>query len=72
MPEAKFNLIIEAAEIKKYYQGKAKNILVTASNGLKIQFPANLILPFVTHEGVSGNFILYYDLNGKAQSLERL
>ncbi len=72
MPSVQFSLNIEASEIKKYYSGQAKNIIVTGSNGLKIQFPANLILPYVAHNGVSGNFILKYDGNGKAQSLQRI
>jgi len=72
MPHATFHLNIEANEIKKYYQGRAHSIFVEASNGLKIQFPANLILPYVTREGVKGNFILEYQISGKAKSLRRL
>ena len=71
MPTAKFSIQIDASEIEKYYQGRVRNILVKANNGLKIQFPANLILPYVTHSGVSGQFILQYEDNGKATSLRR-
>ena len=65
MPEAEFDMTISSLELKKYYQGKAQNILVKATNGLRIKFPANLLLPYVGHSGVSGKFILSYDRNGK-------
>jgi len=72
MPTAQFPLAIEASDIERYYRGIARNILVTTTTGLKIQFPANLILPYVTRYGVHGQFLLSYDQNGKAQSLQRL
>lgn len=72
MPSVKFSLQIRASEIEKYYRGQAQSILVTAYSGIKIQFPANLILPYVAHDGVHGHFILTYDQHGKAISLQRL
>lgn len=72
MPSAEFSLHLDASEIERYYRGRARSILVSSSEGLKLQFPANLILPFVARDGVSGRFILKYDQNGKAQSLRRL
>jgi hypothetical protein len=72
MPTAQFSIRIEASEIEKYYQGRVRHILVKATNGLKIQFPANLILPYVTHSGVSGQFLLHYEKSGKATSLKQL
>lgn len=72
MPSAEFSLNLNAAQIKSYYRGKAQNILVKASNGLNVQFPANLILPYVARDGVNGRFLLSYDQKGKALSLKRL
>jgi len=72
MPTAQFQLVIEASDFERYYRGTARNILVTSATGLKIQFPANLLLPYVSRNGVHGNFLLNYDQNGKARSLKRL
>jgi uncharacterized protein DUF2835 len=72
MPHADFQLVIEASEIEKYYRGHVRNVIVRASNGLNIQFPANLLLPFVDRIGVSGSFRLRYDHNGKVIELLRL
>lgn len=72
MPNVSFSMSINAEEVQKYYRGEALNILATADNGLKVQFPANLILPHVTHQGVCGRFVLSYRDDGKAISLERV
>jgi len=72
MPSVQFSICIEADEIEKYYRGQARNVVVKATNGLKIQFPANLLLPYVSHSGVTGHFVLNYDDRGKAESLRRL
>ena len=72
MPSAQFSIRIEAEEIEKYYRGEARSVIVKATNGLKIQFPANLLLPHISHDGVNGHFLLNYDERGKAQSLRRL
>lgn len=72
MPSAEFSLHLSASEVERYYQGKAQSVIVTATNGLNLQFPANLILPYVARDGVRGRFILSYDQNGKALSLTRM
>lgn len=72
MPTAEFSLNLSASKIEAYYRGRAQSIIVRATNGLKLQFPANLILPYVARDGVKGQFLLSYDQNGKALSLRRL
>lgn len=72
MPEAHFSLNISAAEVEKYYRGQAQTVLVTTHQGLKVQFPANLILPHITRAGVQGEFVLDYQTSGKANFLSRL
>jgi hypothetical protein len=69
MPKARFFLNISADEIQKYYRGEAKTIVATTVGGKRIQFPANLVLPYVSHSGIVGSFILNYHNNGKAISL---
>ncbi|MBV1908509.1 MAG: DUF2835 domain-containing protein [Kangiellaceae bacterium] len=71
MPLARFSINLNTSEVQKYYRGQAQNILVRSYEGLKVQFPANLILPYVSRSGVQGEFILEYDNNGKVISLIR-
>ncbi len=72
MPSVEFTLHLNVAEVEQYYRGQAQSILVRTVDGLKLQFPANLIVPYVTRDGVNGRFLLSYDQNGKALSLSRL
>ncbi len=72
MPSSTFALNINAHDLEKYYRGHVHNILVKSEQGLKIKFPANLILPYVDHFGVKGRFLLEYDQQGKAISLNRI
>ncbi len=72
MPQIDFNIKISPSELEKYYAGTAKIISVVANNGQRLQFPANLILPYVSHSGVFGHFVLDYSSSGKANSLIRV
>ena len=63
--EAHFYLAITADEYERYYRGTAKNVLVTATNGQNIKFPANRLMPFLTREGIHGEFVLQFDENNK-------
>ena len=72
MPQASFFINLNAQEVQKYYRGQAQSVIVKSNQGLKIQFPANLILPYIGHTGVYGQFVLEYQMNGKAVSLQRV
>ncbi|PHS14030.1 MAG: hypothetical protein COA86_16165 [Kangiella sp.] len=72
MPQIDFNIKITAKELEKYYAGTAKIISVVANNGQRLQFPANLVLPYVTRSGISGHFVLDYSSSGKAKSLSKI
>jgi uncharacterized protein DUF2835 len=71
MPRVSFSLNIEPEQVQKYYRGEALSVIATTESGLKVQFPANLILPHVTHNSIHGRFVLEYQNDGKAISLLR-
>jgi hypothetical protein len=72
MREYRFHLSIPAHEYMAYYQGAAQDVVVELAGGFRVQFPAVNLRPFVTHEGVQGEFILRVDAQNKLQSFERL
>lgn len=67
-----FYLSISSEEYLKYYRGQVKWVAVTATNGLKVRFPVNLLNPYITRSGVKGRFILKYLTCGKAVSLDKI
>ena len=72
MNEARFFLNIPARDYLTYYQGRVRNVLVTAFDGRRIQFPAERLRPFVTATGVQGEFILHFDEQNRFAGLERV
>lgn len=67
-----FDLKLSRDEVLKYYRGTALMVSVRARNGQQVRFPAAALRPFLSHAGVQGTFILYYDEQGKLIQLDRM
>lgn len=63
---------ITAEEYQKYYRQPGTVVNVRARDGRRVQFPANILQPYITHEGVIGAFRIVFDDEGKFQSLEKV
>ena len=72
MNQITFQLQISYDEFLEYYRGSAKNVVLTMRNGKVIQFPANILQPFVEHNGIRGKFILRFDDKHKLIDIKRL
>jgi uncharacterized protein DUF2835 len=66
------NLVISAEEYQRLYQGAVKDVLARAVDGRRVRFPANILRPYVTHEGVRGRFQIIFDDEHRFQSIQRL
>lgn len=71
MPIARFHLSLPPEELEKLYQG-VQSCQAVSTQGLRIQFPASALRPFITHVGVIGYFELHYSDQGKFQRLIQL
>jgi len=67
-----FHLHISADQYLDYYRGTAQHVVVRATSGQTVQFPAALLQRFITTEGVHGNFVLVCDEQHKGPSLQRV
>ena len=72
MREYRFRIALSAERYLAHYQGVVHGVVVTADDGTRLEFPAENLRPFVTHDGVYGRFSLRVDANNKLQSLQRL
>ena len=70
--EFTFSLIISNQEYQRYYSGDAKSVQVRSEQGLLIQFPASSLKPFVTHNGISGKFLIKMTNENKIISLKKI
>jgi hypothetical protein len=52
----RFSLRLTADQYLRVYQGTAKRISVIAHDGQRIEFPAQNIQKFLTHDGITGKF----------------
>ena len=68
----RFKLTLSSNEFLRYYQGSARQIIVTANDGRRITFPVEHLRAFVTHAGIDGEFELRFDHRQRFVSLQRL
>ena len=71
MPRYEFHLAISAESYLDYYRGAVKQVVARCPDGLRIQFPASLLQPFVTATGIHGDFVLVCDDTFKGAELRR-
>ena len=64
-------LNIDSEELLKLYRGSAREVVARSLDGQNIRFPAEVLKPFVTHNGVQGQFALVVDASNKLIDLRR-
>jgi hypothetical protein len=67
-----FRLNISAERMLIYYQGSAHQVSTRATDGRRLQFPAEALRRFVTHRGVQGLFEIRFGADHKLVSIERI
>jgi hypothetical protein len=72
MHRYQFQLHISSDEYLDYYRGAVRSVVVQATTGQTIQFPANLLQKFISTEGIHGDFELTCDNNHKCVGLQRV
>lgn len=72
MHEIRFYLNLSAERYLSHYQGVARSVSVVSVDGRRVEFPAEHLRRFVTHDGVQGEFVLRFDANHRFIGLERL
>ena len=72
MGTLKFSLRITKDQYLAYYTGAVKDIITRGHDGRTIRFPAKILQPFVTHDGVAGTFELKTDENNRFKEIRRV
>mgnify|MGYP000100095866 CR=1 FL=1 len=72
MAEYRFRLRLSADQFRAYYEGAASAVIVTVTDGLRIQFPAKFLRRYLTHSGVFGEFIIRTDEKNKLIDIVRI
>jgi len=72
MGKITLDLYISSDEWLKLYRGSSRIVRAVSREGKKVQFPANIVQKYLTHEGISGSFVIYFNEQGKFQSIIKL
>lgn len=68
----KISIGIPADEYLRIYQGSARFIQAISTEGKRVRFPANILQPFVTREGVYGDFAIVCDAQHRFKNIIRV
>ena len=66
------DLFITKDEWMKIYRGETNIVYAKSRDGRSIQFPANILSKYTTHNGIEGSFVISFNDNGKFQSINKL
>jgi hypothetical protein len=66
------DIVITSDAYLRYYQGSAQDIAAVSRDGRNVRFPANILKPFITHEGIKGAFSIEYDDNNKFKLIRKI
>ena len=65
-------LKIPYERFQAYYQGVVEYVMTTAKDGRTVKFPARVLRPFLSFQGISGTFEIKFDANLKFRSIRRV
>jgi hypothetical protein len=67
-----FSLHLSADQYLRYYQGSVGSIQVVSECGKRLRFPASRLRAFLTHDGISGRFVIRIDENQKFIEMRKI
>ena len=71
MSKIRVHLNLPPHRFLAYYEGAIDDVVARASDGRRVRFPARVLRPFITQQGVVGSFFITYDDKKKFVSIER-
>ena len=72
MHKAVFSVKLNSDQVLQYYKGKKNSVRVRTDSGQTMSIPYDIMLKFVTREGIYGRFEISYSDEGKLLDLVRL
>ncbi|MBS1207960.1 MAG: hypothetical protein H6R19_358 [Proteobacteria bacterium] len=72
MKRFEFPLRLSPEQYLPYYRGEVAHVVVRCTTGATVQFPAVLLRPFISADGIYGNFVLSCDEQHKGARLQRV
>jgi hypothetical protein len=67
-----FTVAITSEAFVEYYRGPGRSVRVRTDDGRTLHFPASVLQPFVTRDGVHGHFMVQYDESNRLIDIKKL
>ncbi|MFK7795303.1 MAG: DUF2835 domain-containing protein [Gammaproteobacteria bacterium] len=64
-------LSISTQEFERLYRGQVRDVICTATDGRTVQFPANVLRQFLTHNGVHGEFEIFFTSDNRFSKIKK-
>lgn len=65
-------LQISVTDFQRMYEGTVKDVTARCQEGRRVRFPANILRPFITHNGILGTFHIHFDDDNRFKSIEKI
>jgi hypothetical protein len=72
MAKFQINLRITAEEYLKSYSGSIKDVVAMSTDGRNVRFPAKILRPYVTRQGINGVFSIYVTSDNRFERIEKI
>jgi len=66
------SLAIAPDEYRRWYEGSAKDVVATSIDGRRVRFPAPILRPYVTRDGIKGRFRIWFDDQFRFEKIEKV
>ena len=71
MQTVRVQLNISPERFQAYYQGVVEQVVATTDDGRTVQFPARVLRPFLSYQGIRGTFDITFDAKLKFHTIRR-
>ena len=61
MKQISFSLQLTPRQVEEYYRGRARHVVAEAADGRIIQLPIKVLHPFISKQGIQGDFLVTTD-----------
>ena len=61
MKQISLSLQLTPRQVEEYYRGRARHLFAEAADGRIIQLPIKVLHPFISKQGIQGDFLVTTD-----------
>ncbi len=61
MKQISLSLQLTPHQVEEYYRGRARHVVAEAADGRIIQLPIKVLHPFISKQGIQGDFLVTTD-----------